>query len=232
MANAVGSPRRGMTLVEVLVSVAVILVVLAIVIPSVHSYRAAAAEVQIREEIHQMVMAMETFKLKYGRYPPNKIKLRECGGYDQPLDVLDSRDGLDGFSAEYLRALFKGIDLDLNLTSRGTMWHDWNGNGQPDAQPVVLEGDECLVLFLGGIPQRDVSGKTVALTGFNPDRARPAAPTLPVVVREGPFYEFDGRRLAWPWEERSRPNYVPIYLDHFGTPYLYFRVTKNQCIFV
>lgn len=232
MRHPVCAPHRGMTLVEVLVSVAIIVALLAIVIPSVHSYRAAAAEVQIREEIHQMVLATEAFKLKYGRYPPSKIKLRECGGYDQPLDIFDSRDDLDAFTAEYFRAVFKGIDLELYRTSRGTMWHDWNGNGQPDPQPVVLEGDECLVFFLGGIPKRDSSGKTIALTGFNPDRTRPAAPTLPSVVREGPHFDFDGRRLAWPWEERDRPNSLPVYLDHFGTPYLYFLVTQKQCVHV
>ena len=33
-------------------------------------------------------------------------------------------------------------------------WYDFNGNGVLDP-PYILQGDECLVFFLGGVPFQD-----------------------------------------------------------------------------
>src|SRR5207247_2502159 len=47
---------------------------------------------------------------------------------------------------------------------------DWNGNGNADG-PVILEGDQCLVFFLGGIP---IQGTPAGVLGFSTDPRDPS----------------------------------------------------------
>ncbi len=225
-------PRPAFTLIEVLVMVAVVVVLMSILLPALFAIFRYVDEMRSRREIGQLDDAVEAFKLRYGHFPPSQIRLREKGGYN---DI--NSDELDRFTAKWLSEIFKKIDLELYTNSNGTQWHDWNGNGQPD-EPVQLEGDECLVFFLGGIPSRDATTGEVRLTGFCPDKATPAKPTSGV-RRDGPFFEFRSDRLAWPWPQRAtatwetypfvgRPNSFPVYLDRHGTPYVYFWVEKAQ----
>ncbi len=216
-----GVRRGAFTLIELLVMIAILLVLMALVTASTTRVLRSATEARARDEIGRLADAVEAFKMRYHRYPPSKIRLRELGGYDFPVTISGLRDPLDEFSAEYLRALFTNINLDAG--------HDWNGDGQIGGV-IDLEGDECLVYFLGGLPQRAASGE-VLLTGFNPDKANPTKPTPPSVKREGPFFEFKASRLAWPAAERVKPNVMPVYRDPFGTPYVYYRVTEQQCGF-
>src|SRR5439155_10082102 len=83
---------------------------------------------------------------------------------------------------------------------------DWNGNGKAD-EPVILEGDQCLVFFLGGIPMQ---GATAWCFGFSTDPRDPSrAVSIPMPAfpapnnvyqaqangRKGPFFPFPRDRL-------------------------------------
>ena len=50
-------------------------------------------------------------------------------------------------------------------------WYDFNGNGVHGTQPYILQGHECLVFFLGGIPLQTASG--YGMTGFGKDPTNP-----------------------------------------------------------
>src|SRR5262249_11425445 len=91
---------------------------------------------------------------------------------------------------------------------------DWNGNGKADG-PVILEGDQCLVFFLAGIPRQ---GAEPACLGFSTDPRDPAK-LGQVKDRKGPFFAFDGKRLI------TRPESTHFsYADRWGKgwPYAYF----------
>ena len=112
---------------------------------------------------------------------------------------------------------------------RGQQWYDFNGNGRFDPNPYILQGHECLVFFLGGIPQ------PTAL-GLRHDRLRqgPDEPVHRTAIvgnamysgnRQPPLFEFAANRLvARPEPDRPDANptawnrqvFVPGYLDSLG----------------
>ena len=53
-------------------------------------------------------------------------------------------------------------------------WYDFNGNGGtgPDP-PYILQGHECLVFFLGGIPVHPDDHGSTCMTGFGKDPTNP-----------------------------------------------------------
>ncbi len=139
---------------------------------------------------------------------------------------------------------------------------DWNGNGVYDPPPPVsvpggtahipwmLEGDQCLVFFLGGIPS--LAGGVPNMQGFgknpkNPaDNSTPFPPNGPnaVVAPAGfnpPFFDFQSSRLVFmdvdPNVNPARPPFLS-YLDTYGLsdgagklksgkPYAYFSSYKS-----
>jgi hypothetical protein len=101
---------------------------------------------------------------------------------------------------------------------------DWNQNGVYDTA-VVLEGDQCLVFFLGGIPiaytptsRGALSNLPPQVQGFSTNPKNPAD-LLSTADRIGPFFEFQTDRLVSLQVSagllRSPFNYS--YLDRYGT---------------
>jgi general secretion pathway protein G len=165
-------------------------------------------------EIRQLNNDVEAFKSKYGVYPPSRIKLSETCNYPD-RGVPGS---LDAISVAYLQRIWPRI----NLTAGNFI--DWNGNRNqdPPTSPtpatipdgdVILEGDQCLVFFLSGIPdnfsQIPSSGWVMgqlyptpnapAGTGFSTNPVNPAAHIVASGVTPGPvvnpFHEFTASRL-------------------------------------
>jgi hypothetical protein len=136
---------------------------------------------QTRSEITELTLALAAFQTLAGvSNVPSRVKLSETCNYPN----RDLPGTLDHDSVRYLRKLWPRIDL-----SPGSPF-DWNGDGKVRGD-WVLEGDECLVFFLGGIPE-GAGGPAPSCGGFAPfDRPDPTE-------REGkrpPFYEFRSSRL-------------------------------------
>ena len=209
--------RRAFTLIELLLVLGIAMIVLALIIPATMTIFQTVRETQTRAEIKSLDEACEAFKFKYGRYPPSQVILREKGGYQQDPDP-------DEGPVLILTSVFKGIDPNLFETSGGKEWHDWNGNGKVDDEPFYLKGYNCLVFYLGGIPEYDPATDQVRMTGFSMDSTRPTRKSNGS-TRSGPFFEFDPGRLVIvpPSLETSKAMYpFPVYRDPFGTPYVYY----------
>jgi hypothetical protein len=168
-----------------------------------HSEHGAPRRAQ--NEIAQLSAAVENFKEHFGAYPPSRIKLSETCSYPD----RDQPGTLDADSVRFLHLIWPAFDLH---TGRAI---DWNGDDAIKGD-WTLEGDECLVFFLGGAQFR--AGETNGYMGFSTD---PKDPLKRGGERVGPFLTFDPSRLR---DIHGRG--FSSYLDVFGRqPYAYLNAS-------
>jgi hypothetical protein len=153
-------------------------------------------------EIRQLSLAVECFRAKFGMYPPSRIKLCER------LEDYDRQSAFDEESIGFIHRIWPRISWATGL--------DWNGNGRIDSLKgggaVILEGDQCLVFFLGGIPS---NGAIPACLGFS---TNPTDPTSPLNSQSGLLFEFESSRLV-----ALHRNRFYSYLDPYrNQPFAYF----------
>ena len=74
--------KRGFTLVELMVVIAIIAVLIALLVPAVNIAIGMARNARIKLEIANLAQALERYKLKYGDYPPD---------FSSPLKVDEIR---------------------------------------------------------------------------------------------------------------------------------------------
>jgi prepilin-type N-terminal cleavage/methylation domain-containing protein len=221
--------RSAFTLVELLVVIAIIAILMALTIGVLSKVWQNVDETKTTAEVSKMAESMNLFKGQFGRYPPSRIILAEQGvTYANIINGSIPPPAGSGFtpqqwatlgaySTEYLTSLFPGI----NLNAPGG--HDWNGNGVFGEQGyVVLEGEQCLVYFLGGMRYLGAAPQ-----GFNTDKTNPTA--LTSSARLGPFFPFDESRIDTSTKALSVAFYgfgysgpFFTYKDYYGTAYAYF----------
>ncbi len=140
------------------------------------------------------------------------------------------------------RAALAPVELSIPPNTNNTItlaedyWPDYNGNAgittnAPDPGFIYLEGHECLVFFLGGIPTptANTSGTiTYGASGFGKEPRFPfknagiSGTNISTSNRTPPSYEFKGERLV-----DTDGDGIPGYLDanasgSTGTFYAYF----------
>lgn len=203
-------PRAAFTLVEILIVVTIIGILAGLTLPAING---ALKKARLAETIQDMVAighALEKFKAKYGIYPPSRIRLRENSTYSM-------QDAFDQHSIRYLRRIWPNIQLQIVTGASGGLpagatpfiWFlEYNAafagtEGGGNSRTYELEGDECLVFFLGGIAESKSAANAATgpfvLHGFSTRATDPSGvplPTLPQTLqREGPYFEFDASRL-------------------------------------
>jgi general secretion pathway protein G len=182
-------------------------------------------------ELATLNQALEAFRTRFGIYPPSRIRLRENTKYAANPSNPDYE--FDQHSLKYLRRVWPNIALVTHTdpSQRGVpvdraadaiLWckddpskeefKDQNSQGNllTLGRTYELEGDECLVFFLGGVAEFTYESgasypadrdrpKTIVLHGFS---ARPTNPggipraDIPQTMsRVDPLFEFDTRRL-------------------------------------
>jgi general secretion pathway protein G len=87
--------------------------------------------------------------------------------------------------------------------------HDFNGNGVLDQAPILLEGHECLVFFLGGIPTR--AADSLGMGGFARSPGNPFQPEALTTNRTPALFEFKNDRLI-----DDDGDGIPGYVDSLG----------------
>jgi general secretion pathway protein G len=223
--------RPGFTLVEMMVVLAIIIVLVSLIAGAVLQFTKVGPQVQAQYEISHLNQAIENFKQKYGVYPPSKIFLANTTTDYQNAAAAYTKVG-DSASAQvvsnspaFLQRIFPKLDW---TGASGTI--DWTGGLGNQFKGAMLEGDQCLVFFLGGI---QTSSGVKSCLGF---AANAKNPTLMSGPRYDPLYEFPSTRLAFPIlmtqngnVQRTTPfgnkiNPFFIYTDPYGTgmPYIYF----------
>jgi general secretion pathway protein G len=234
--------RGGFTLIELLVVIAIISILMALTAAAVLRTLGVGPRVKTRTELGQLDGAMEAFKAKYKvNMVPSRLALRKFSAdYNLQRDPTTGNpvNPLDYDSYTYLTAVFPG--LGKTWQTRGINWHtSWVGVPATQKPFEILEGDQCLVFFLGGIETTNPNG----CLGFSIDSANPDKPfdkdvIPPPSTQPGErvsFYDFNSPRLFIPLDATTKkplrgPNTVFLsYADGYGRgdatvdkPYLYF----------
>jgi hypothetical protein len=173
---------------------------------------------KVRNDINQLHEAVMRFETKTGiDHVPSRFVLSEtqAGYFTGMNDPNPAVAQLYSDSYTYLNRVFNNR-TNWNVVneppSPDPQWAgiDWNGDTM-QSRDVILEGDQCLVFFLGGFSGDGFSNSpNPALLGGN---------------RFGPFFDFRTSRLVDPGRAAS-PGYR-VYIDAYGTrPYVYFSSYK------
>jgi prepilin-type N-terminal cleavage/methylation domain-containing protein len=200
--------RAGMTAIEILVVIAIIAVLAALLLGGVMLVFSKGSDAANRQDMNKLSDALEHFNKDHNMYPPSRILLLPTGNaYSTAHNQLATA------SLAYLTKVWPNLDLNTNIP--------WAGNVMTiPASGIVLDGDQCLVFFLGGIPD-----STGAVIGFAENPANPADPTFPLEKRKR-YFEFDPGRLY----NRESGNPFPSYKDQYSIgrgaanpqPFVYF----------
>jgi len=219
-----------------------------LLLPAIGGALRRAREATVTAEITQMATALADFKNRYGVYPPSRILLVESGNYSAYFTGSGATGSLAAMSASstvtdirgvdlaqrsisFLRKMFPRVELSttgnptyFSIPAHSTEWYDFNGNGTNDGA-YILDGRECLVFFLGGIPSGN--NGSYGMTGFGKSTTNPFSNSIVgnamySANRNPPLFEFRGDRLELVNDHPSgylkgtNPN-SPAYVDPVNT---------------
>ena len=211
-------------MIELLMVIIIIGILVALLLPAIQSAIRTSRNAAVTSEIGQLAQAMESFRSKYGDYPPSRVLLVESGNYSTYIGSNSAASTVDPTSPSTgditvgqlaqrtliaMRKFFPRTVFSTTgnppLYSSGKYFYDFNGNGLDDsATPYVLHGHECLVFFLGGIPSPSTvpvsTSTTFGMSGFGKDPTNPfynniTGATMSSSNRQPPFFEFNTGRL-------------------------------------
>jgi len=229
--------RGGFTLIEILVVIIIIAILVGLLVPAIYGALRTARKAAVSSEINTLAGALASFKTKYGDYPPSRIWVAENGDYGSapatqlaPGDITAAQ--LAQRTAAYLRKFWPRLVLNTAgqgalFTASSATWYDFNGDGYLGIGPgnntniggpsgYILEGHQCLVFFLGGIPVN--SNGSFGVSGFSKDPTNPFTSLTSTygTNRSAPMYEFASSRLFADPNDTYASG-VPGYYDTLGS---------------
>lgn len=221
--------RKGFTLVEILTVVIIIGILISLLVPSLAAAFRTAKRAQVNAEMDALKVGLKKFQGDNSIPATSRVVCSEAGNYSEAFfnAQLAPADAAVAI-AETPRTLtaFRSIFPKVRLSTTGSPgpipgigFYDFNGNGKLDTKPYVLGGEECLVWWLGGIPQP--TGTAFGMIGFAAVLGNPFQPSLyfdangkPVTPpREASYYEFPSGRLVDPDGDG-----VPGFADPYSVP--------------
>jgi type II secretory pathway pseudopilin PulG len=205
-----------------MVVIGIIATLIALLLPALNNAREAAKRATASAEMAQIGSAVQAFKTdRRVTFLPSTITLRER--MDYPAGDMN---------LVFLKQVWPQLPTSLTPpsspfppgTTPGVNGIDWNGDGviDPDNTPRALEGDQCVVFFLGGIP-RPLGGGAFGTNGFGSNPQNPADTSGAART----FFEFPSDRLMDVHNGSGFPSFIDPWKE---VPYAYFAAvngTKN-----
>ena len=158
--------RRGFTTIELLVVIAIMAVLAAMIYAAINRVRTQQFMVTTQSDIREFELALEEFKGRYGMYPPSSIT------------VGTSKGAIPASDYTILTTIWPSIDLSQAFGASGMQSGTYR-----------LKGDQCLVLFLGGL--HDQRG----CVGFSTNPQNPFEADTNKPDRKQPLFKFKPERL-------------------------------------
>lgn len=208
--------RSGFTVLELMVVVMVIAILVALIFPAVNSAIARARDAQVVTEIAGLRHAALEFRSTHGEFPPSYIEIDESGFWSTPRQRESLRVLQKVFGREFEGPTWDPI---AKLWIAGPK-RDVNHDGDT-SDVIVLDGPECLVFFLGGVPSQSASGGFV-LHGLSPNKTNPFAFAPGARNRVKFFEKWDASRL----HDHDGDGF-PDYHDLFSERYAFFSTTAT-----
>ncbi len=209
--------RGAFTLTEILVVMLILVILVSLTAAGVLKIMGQGPQLRTANDIRQFDVAFQQLFNEYPsiNYVPSYLILREDNAYNlaNPAEAK---------SVAFLRRMF-GKNLNLTPVAAGGPGIDWNGNLVIDPSGpngMILEGEHCLVFFLGGIPA--APGGPPGCLGFS---TNPTNPATPGGTRRGPFFQnWEAKRL---FQDPTNGFYVyldawPAALNRPAKPYAFF----------
>ena len=166
-------------MVELLVVIAIIAVLASLLLAGVLAVNRRITSASRRSDLEHLTGALSKFYHEHGFYPPSRIVLVENGDYSFKSGMTPDDRNLVKRSARYLKKIFPDIQLRRSDSEPPGDQFDWDGNEVIEEDVyIILDGDHCLVFFLGGIPQYDDSGEFLEVKGFISLGSNPAPPPI------------------------------------------------------
>lgn len=251
MNHLYATPRRGFTLVELLMVIVIIGILAALTLVGVMKAMGTGKDAGVLAEINQFGQAMEAYRECHLTYPPSMGTIDENGPRGGGNSLLGYTETAQDRERRFMRHLAKAfpkfrqavVPTSLNppynfnrvpLTYdnvraqllAATATYPPNANRPIGANLDNLDAAESLVFWLGGLP--DWSSERI-VSGFSTDPKNPFwKPGEPNNVPQGeqrmePFFQFDPTRLV-DRDNDGWPEYVPKGTPASGemAPYVYF----------
>lgn len=191
--------RGGFSMIELLIVITIIAILAGFLLSAVNGGITRARVAQVVAEMKNLEQGIRQFEAEFGTQPPSFILLYERGafltsGNSWNQDSVPARESLRRSSRAIIKQIWPSFDF-INMGDATTHSFDINGNGMIEAEPIALNGAECLVFFLGGREKIDTSTtpSTIFSTGFSKVPATPFAATTGSSA--GPYYEFNSRQF-------------------------------------
>jgi type II secretory pathway pseudopilin PulG len=215
MRRATSSRRGGFTLIEMLVVIGIIILLVGLLLPAVQKARDSSNRARTKNEISGLATAIENFKATYDvKYVPSMWFLANNYTPPAPQYAPAYNEARDYYSKVWPKAIANNV-----TNSPQPVGNDLNGTA------VIMDGNQVLVFFLGGIPPQNASFTGAwggDRSGFlnsptNPfamgvQTAGAAGPLQSATTAKGPFFDFPINRI----------DKFGHFLDPYGTPYFYF----------
>jgi prepilin-type N-terminal cleavage/methylation domain-containing protein len=207
--------RTAFTLIELLVVMAIIAILISLTAAAVFRFAWKGYEIQDRNDISQLSDAVGAFKTKFGAIPPSRVKLCFLSSQYTLTNQLDAD------SYQFMKHMFPRIEPTWGTS--GIPWlQAWNSaNAGNPPQPMTLEGEQCLVFFLGG-KQTTVNGVNGCL-GYSTNPNNPMGGGADTI---NPFFDFKSNRLLG---DAATPfMYANPYGKTVANAYAYFSSYKTR----